>query len=68
MTIPLADIQERIAFVLANQTEWQAIVAVHECIAAVESLAQQDALESARQRLRESELCHMEQCARKNSN
>lgn len=50
--IEINDILERLAYVLAKQTEWPAIQAVHDCIAAIENLENQDQLELARQHLR----------------
>ena len=51
--LTLIDVQERLAYVLAKQTEWAGVKAVQDCIAAVESLTQQGPLELARQGLRD---------------
>lgn len=51
MKIELNDVLERLAFILAKQTDWEGVKAVRDCVAAVENLERQDPLELARQNL-----------------
>lgn len=61
MKVELNDVLERLAFILAKQSHWEGIKAVHDSIAAVENLEFQDPLEVARQNLRSTHI-HKTEC------